>query len=270
MKKKSMTGMYLTIPITGLMFGASIAGIFDAAVYEKETTNWVAQCFGQDFSNLFFVIPILLLSFYATKKGYRFAKIVWMGAMITNIYAYVIYCFSIHFNYLFHIYCAILGLSIFATLGCMLENFSIDFKSWFSMQMKRTFYAIFVLFIAIVFALLWFLQTIPATFHNTLPESAVASGLITNPVYVLDFSFYLPLMGFSAISLLRDKTQGYVLVPMMIIFAILTNLNIISLTIVSIFKNHTKDIGMLFVFGVFTVICLIVLIFYARNIKKRM
>lgn len=268
-KKKSVTSMDLTIPIVILMFLTSLFGMFDATVYEKETRNWIAQCLGQDFSNLLCVIPLLLFTFYFSKKGYRFAKIIWIGTMITNIYAYVIYCFSVHFNFLFHAYCAILGLAFFSAIGYIIENSCIDFKSWFHIPMKRRkFYAVFLLLVASLFLLLWLSQTLPASVTNTLPQSAVESGLITNPVYVLDFSFYIPLMVIAAIFLLKDRSEGYVLVPIMLVFAVITNINIISLTLVSIFRNHTKDSSVLVIFVIFTIICLTVVCLYSKKLKR--
>ena len=108
--------LYFTIPIVILIIICSGTGIWYDKLYFRETVGWLSQCVGQDISNLFFVSPILLVSAFYASKGNKIAKIIWIGTMMINIYTYVIYSFGVHFNFLFHVYCLILGLSIFSAL----------------------------------------------------------------------------------------------------------------------------------------------------------
>ena len=84
--EKDKNFLYFTIPIVILMAICSAIGIWHQNLYFRETADWLAQCVGQDISNLFFVAPILLVSALYAAKGNRTAKIIWIGAMITNIY----------------------------------------------------------------------------------------------------------------------------------------------------------------------------------------
>jgi hypothetical protein len=234
---------------------SSATGIWQQNFYFRETTYWLVQCVGQDISNLFFIAPILFVSALYSAKGSRIAKIIWIGAMITNIYSYVIYCFAVHFNYLFLIYCIILGLSNFSVIYFFVNYLKEDFKSWFIEGVPTKFIGIFLIFLSIMFFFLWLLEDLPAVLINNVPESIINNGLITNPVHVLDYAFYLPLMVISGFMLVKKKIPAYLLAPMMIVFAIITNINIISLMIVAKYKDVPNDTILIIAFCVFTIIC---------------
>lgn len=260
--------IWFTLPIVMLVSVCSGIGASHPALYSKESTNWLSQCVGQDFSNLFCVVPVLLISTFFVLKGSRIAKIVWIGTMLANIYSYMIYCFSVHFNCLFHFYCMILGLSIYAVIIFAIENCSDDFKGWFSESAQTKPLGIFLLIIAAIFYFLWLSQSLPAAWTNSVPANIVSDALLTNPVHVLDYSFYLPLIVISAIMLLKRRNIGYILAPMMLIFAIITNINIISLTLVTISTTSSASMPLVIVFAVFTVVCLIFLGLFLKDIKR--
>lgn len=92
-----------------------------------------------------------------------------------------------------------------------------DFKSWFNEKTPTKAVGSFLMVIAVVFIFLWLSDSLPAVLTGTVPESIVKDNLTTNPVQALDFSFFLPLMITAAISLIKKKSLGYLLAPMMII-----------------------------------------------------
>ena len=267
--KADKTLLYFTVPIVILIAICSGIGIWYQDLYSRETIDWLSQTIGQDISNLFFVVPILLVfSFYAS-NGNKIAKIIWIGTMITNIYSYVIYCFAVHFNFLFHVYCLILGLSIYSVIYFSINNFKEDFRNWFTEKVPTKAIGNFLLIIAVIFVLLWLSQSLPGVLTNTVPESINSGGLLTNPVHALDFSFYLPLMFISAVMLIKKKTLGYLLAPMMTVFGIITNINIICLMSVSMEKTSSNNMPMIIVFSIFTIVCLGFLWLMLKNISKQ-
>lgn len=268
LKDFSRLTVCFTIPIAVLMAACSGLGVWDRSLYARETADWLSQCVGQDLSNLLCVIPTLLVSAFLAAKGSRGAKIVWVGAMITNIYSYIIYCFSVHFNYLFHLYCLILGLSVYAVICFAIQNRGSDYSRWFSASVKRMPAAVLLIAIAVLFSLLWLSQTIPAVLQNSPPQSIVKDAVPTNPIYVLDFSFYIPLLFISSILLIRNAGAGYFLAPMMLVFGIITNVNIISLTGVTAVYTHSNQAPMLILFSVFTVVCFVFLLSFLKGVKK--
>lgn len=260
--------LYFTLPIVFLILICSGIGILKPNFYIKETTDWIAQCKGQDVSNIFFIAPVLLISSFLSAKGNRIAKIIWAGTMITNVYSYMLYCFDVHFNGLFHFYCIILGLSVYSFLFFCAKHFSLDFKAWFEQKVPAKALGVFLLFIAAAFYFLWLTQSLPAAITGSVPAAVSGDALPTNPVHVLDYSFFLPLMVIAGVLLLRKKRLGYFLAPMMLVFGLITNVNIISLTLVGMEKSSTNGLPLVYAFAIFSLIDLVFLTMYLRKVKR--
>ncbi|MBE0649703.1 MAG: hypothetical protein IH595_02570 [Bacteroidales bacterium] len=248
--------LYFTLLISVLMILTSATGIWHQEVYSLETHEWISQSIGQDIANLFFIIPLLILSALLVVKGNKRAKIVWTGIMLTNIYSFVIYCFGLHFNFLFLVYCAILGLSVYALFYFGQAHSQENFKEWFTRKVPAKSTSIFLIVIAGLFLTLWLSSDIPASLNNKAPEEIIKNGLPVNPVHVLDYSFYLPLMVISGILLLKKKSSGYFLASVMLVFSVCTNINIISLTVVGYYKGVVNDISVIVIFLILTLLSL--------------
>lgn len=265
--KDDKSRLYLTIIIVILIATCSSIGIWHEQLYTKETIDWLSQCIGQDISNLFIVSPILLISAFYDSKGNKTAKIIWIGTMMTNIYSYTIYSFSVHFNFLFHVYCLILGLSIFSVMIFFINHINENFKNWYKEKVPTKTIGVFLFLIATLFSVLWLSDSLPAALNNRVPENIIKDNLIVNPVQSLDFSFYLPLMFISSFMLIKKKSLGYLLAPMMLVFAILTNVNIICLMIVTMQKTLSDNTPIIIVFSIFTFICICSLYIFLKNIS---
>jgi hypothetical protein len=245
-----------TVPIMLLLSVCSAIGIAVPNFYGREAPEWAAQTIGQDLANLIVFVPGLLLSALFAAKGYRSASIIWAGLMLTNVYDYAIYCFAVPFNFLFHVYCAIFGLSLYAALHFFIGQRHLDIGSWFDRRVPVRAVAFFLIGVAALFMLLWLSASLPPALLNQVPESVTRAGLLTNPVHVLDFSFYLPLMCLAAVKLMKKQPAGYLLAPVMIVFVLLTNLNIVALSIVEMKLLGFNTWPMIAGFTVFTLICL--------------
>lgn len=267
-KVKDDTSMlYFTIPIVILMVACSSIGILNEELYSKQTLDWSLQTIGQDISNIFCVSPILLISAFLASKGNRNAKIIWIGTMITNIYSYVIYCFAVYFNCLFHVYCLILGLSIFSTINFFIKNINEDFKSWFTEKAPTKIIGIFIFILAFVFSIMWLSDSLPKALTNTVPEIIIKDALITNPIQALDFSFYLPLMFISSFMVIKKKALGYLLAPMIVVFDGLTAINITSLMIVTMQKTGSNNVPQIIIFSILSCVCICFLYLFLKNIS---
>lgn len=260
--------LYFSIPIVILIVICSSIGIWYQGLYSKETVGWLSQVTGQDISNLIFVSPILITCAFYASKGNKTAKIIWIGTMITNIYSYVIYSFALHFNFLFHVYCSILSLSIFSVLNFFIKNINVNFKNWFTEKTPTKPIGIFLFIIGLMFSFLWLSDSLPAVLTNTVPESITNDNLLINPVQALDFSFYLPLMFISSVMLIKKKVLGYLMAPMMMVFAIITNVNIICLLVVTMQRTLSNNSPVIIVFCLFTIVCCVFLGSFLKNISK--
>nr|HET6904929.1 hypothetical protein [Ktedonobacteraceae bacterium] len=193
--------------------------------------SWAIQTFGQDIANVVAAI-VLLIAVYFVSKGSVKAFLIWVGVLITLMYPYVIYAFDIHFNSLFLVYVAIVGLSFYTLLGSVTRLHLDSLQPYFAAITKAKLVSVFLLLVAVLFSLQWLSEDIPALLAGKMPQSVMENGLLTNPVHVLDLGLYLPAMIITAILLWRRKPLGYFMAIPLLIFSILTGIGILAMFLV--------------------------------------
>jgi hypothetical protein len=222
----------LSIPIAVAVAIASAAGAFVPATYLKETPSWSAQGVGQDFMNLFVIVPVLLFTGHRANGGSVRALLVWLGLLLYLAYSYVLYAFFIHFGPLFLVYVSALGLSFYALVGTVL---SIDTKALAS-ELSRTRNArvmsTLLMTVGVLFALLWLGEIAAALARGAVPSSVTEVGLPVNPIHVLDLALLLPGVMMTAVLLWRRNTYGFVFAAPLGTFLVAMGLAIIAMVIV--------------------------------------
>ncbi len=239
MQRIKVSSVYIYLSYLNAFFVTltSLLGIFWKKTYIQETANWASQALGQDIANILVVIVLIISSYYLNKKSLR-AYFVWLGCYLYLLYAFAIYSFAIHFNYLFLVYVAILGLSFYVPLSSMLEIklkkiFKILNKNKQAQKARQL-----LITIAVLFSFLWLSEIAPVLFSFEKPEILQDTGLLTNPVHVLDLAFILP--GMIIVSQIIKKRKGlglFFAVPFMV-FAATMGIGIVSLFIVSCLQNN--------------------------------
>jgi len=129
--------------------------------------------------------------------------------------------------------------------------------------------SIFLIIIAILFYFLWLSEIIPALIKNEIPKSIIENGTLTNPVHVLDLSIVLPALLITAIFLLKKKSSGFLLAPAMLMFCILMSLAIGGMVIAMRMKGLKTEASLTIIFGVITLISIIILGLYLKGIKNK-
>ncbi|HMQ61272.1 MAG TPA: hypothetical protein PKE06_11435 [Flavilitoribacter sp.] len=221
-----------TIPLAALVIFAGVTGLVTPGFYSAETLNWEAQGIGQDMIDLFLITPVLIISAWMAWRGSKAGLLFWAGAIFYLIYTFAIYCFAVHFNSLFLIYCLVLGLSFYGFLAFLISYSGEPTTDWPTGRIPVRLTAWFLISIAGLFYLLWLSEVVPATLGNQTPDSLVQTGLFTNPVHVLDLSVCLPGLILTGILLLKNKPMGRMLAPVMLTFCILMDITIGSLVVV--------------------------------------
>jgi hypothetical protein len=208
-------------PLAALVAMASLGGIFIPSTYARETASWAAQGVGQDWVNLVVAVPWLALSGLFALRGSRGALLLLGGALVYVVYSFLIYALAVHFNSLFLVYCAVLGLAFFslATIGS--ELLGKDTSSWYQGRVPVHLAGGLLVAIGAVFAGLWLRDVLPALLQGTPPATIAEAGLFTNPVQVLDLSICIPALFVAGISVFRRRSLGYVLAPVLLGFSVL-------------------------------------------------
>lgn len=265
--KISKTSQWLTVLLAFLVLIASSAGLFLKGTYARETTSYALQSVGQDIENIV-AAAVLLLAVYFASKGSLKAFLVWMGVLLALIYSYVIYAFAVHFNSLFLVYVAILGLSFYTLVGSLMHLHLEDLQPSFVANTKAGLVSVFLLVIAILFYFQWLSEDIPALLMGKVPQSVVENGLLTNPVHVLDMGLLLPAMIITSILLWRRKLLGYILAIPLLVFSILTGIGILAIFVAMSLKGMPTSLVVEFLFAVIIAVSLVICILFAREIKE--
>lgn len=264
--KIAKTPLLLSILVAFLVLIASAAGIFLKSIYARETPSWALQGIGQDLVNLVAVVVLLAAAYFVNKGSFK-AFLVWSGVLLYLLYAYAIYTFDIHFNSLFLVYAAILGLSFYALVGSVVHLHLDDLHPSFAANSKARLVSIFLLILGSVFALLWLREEVSALIAGSIPLSIVQANLPTNPVHVLDLAFFLPGVFLTALLLWKRKTLGYLLAGPLLVFCALMGTAILVIFLVMSSKGMPTSIGVEAFISLIIAVSLILSVLYIREVK---
>ena len=246
----------------------SYYGIFIPGTYERETASLAAQGRGQDLVDLFFILPLLILSLIFMLNHRKTAYFVYSGTVLYILYSFVIYSLGIHFNQLFLLYCLTLGLSLYAFILILNGLNSWKVKNWFGDKILYRSTAIFLLIIAVMFYLLWFKEIIPAIVNNTIPNSVSDYDLLVNPVHVMDIAIVLPGLIITALLLIRKHQLGYILTPIFLVFIINLAVALTGMVIMVKESGISDDSSLAVIFMVLAIISGLFLFLFLKNLKK--
>jgi len=262
------TILSLSIPLTILIIIASYFGLFIPGTYSKETLDWIAQAIAQDFVDLFVVTPLFIISLVLFIKKNKAFIFIWGGAVLYFIYTFFIYCFDVHFNQMFIIYCWILGLSVYAFLYFLLTQSKENIMGWFKDEIPIRTTSFYLIILACLFYALWLSSIMPSIFINVTPKETTELNLPTNPIHVLDLSIFLPGIFAVAILLLRKKSLGFLLAPVFLTFLVLMDTALIAMVIVQYDNNLVGDLSLAYIMGILAFISFILLIRFLKSLKS--
>ncbi|MFZ0530551.1 MAG: hypothetical protein WAL91_08455, partial [Propionicimonas sp.] len=171
----------LSVALSLIAATTSLLGLFSDWPYAAEPASWRLQAQGQDIGNLFAVVT-LLAGLLSTARGSLLGFQVWVGSLLYLVYAFVLYAMTVHFGLLFLPYVAALGLSAYCLLFAVLGR-----RRRASVRPRtRLVGAGVIAAIAVLFGALWLSSIIPALLAGGVPPELAETGLVANPVHVLD------------------------------------------------------------------------------------
>lgn len=231
----------LSVLLAAGLVAVLLGGLYIPLLYARETPNWRLQTLGQDLFDALVVVPLLIVSAASEyRRKFHLSRRLAAGVFAYTLYTFFIYCFSIHENVLFLLYCACLGLSFFG-VAILVDEGKASHPPHVALVLRRIVGIYFVL-LAAAFSLLWLSDIIPAMRSGVVPASLTVSGLPVNPVYVLDLSIFLPLLFIIGVGLMRGSRVALAFVPSILVFLILMSLTITFLTL---FLRSHQDQGSL-------------------------
>jgi len=253
-----LTALSLTI--------VSIAGAFLPATYERDAASMAAQGVGQDLVDLFLVVPMLLVSFYFLTRKSRVAILIFGGTVFYILYSFIIYCFGVHFNRLFLLYCATLGLSFYTFILFMMDIRKLDVSSWFG-PAPVNLVSVYIIVVAVIFYALWLKSIVPALIHNTIPVEVTDYKLLVNPVHVIDLAFALPGLIIGAILLRKKQNLGFIIASLALVFMIILTIALAGMVIVLVVRDISEDFTAAIAFGILTLTSVLAAFLLFRTIR---
>lgn len=213
---------------------ASFIGLFTQYPYSLETENWQLQAQGQDIGNLAAAVIIIISSLLA-KRGSLRGYLIWIGTLFYTLYAYIVYAVAVHFNSLFLIYVAILGLTLYTIIFSLSKGVAPISPTKGRKLAGRT-----LIGIGILFGLLWLSEIIPATFSGEVPQSLRDAGLIVNPIHVIDLSAVLPALIITGYLALKNKAVGLFFVTPWLMFSVLMGASIVAAMVLMVANGYKE------------------------------
>lgn len=269
MKKKDFTRITFWSVVLCILVGfTSLYGLSGTGTYAGETYSWEIQTVAQDFVNLAIVLPVLGAAVVMMNRGNHNGYALAWGTIAYIGYTYVIYCFNVHFNVLFLLYCAILGICVFTLLS--LYRLSLTHKKEKNTDNKiNIFVAIYFIAVAVLFFGLWILDIIPAIIMKTPPQKVSEAGLFTNPIHVLDLAVLLPFILFTGFSILSRVPQAIFFIPVILIFFAMMDASIGTLNIVMGRNGLSNNYPVTIIMYSLALFSLVLLFAYSRSNSKK-
>lgn len=209
------------VALAALFAVMSLAGLVGRTTYQYEAPAWLEQAIAQDWFDLVVACPVLVATALWAGRGSRRGLLVFAGTLLFAGYTAVIYAFAVHLNAVFLVYCAALGVALYALIGTLGRLWQARATLELAESLPRRSAGGFLVGVGVVFALLWLAQLVPAAVHDTVPAELAATGLLTNPVHVIDLSFILPMHVIAGVALWRMRSVLALLGPVMLVFGAL-------------------------------------------------
>ena len=216
-------------------------------------------------------VPLLVLSMLrATRGSWRF-HVVWLGILSYLTYNAVLLLFGTPLNSLFLLYVATLSLGLFS-LGTLVHATEPRAVSSQLVDLPRRGLSIFVWTVVGLNALVWLRGIIP-TIGAAEPTAALEGlGLTTNPSWVQDLAFWLPMAAIAAAWLWLRKPWGYVLVGAWLVYGLIESVGVAVDQLIGYAADptteHATPAGAA-VFGILVLVTLIPLYFYFRRRREQ-
>ena len=254
--------LWSSIAIALLVAVTAVAGIFWPATYARETAYYRPGAIASDLVDLLLVVPVLLISGILGYRGSVAARLVWLGTQGYLLYNFVIYAFGVHFNALFLVYSATLGLCLYATVFSI-PSIPTEQIAWtYGPRALRKTIAVMFLLLTVSTAAFDLREDIPAIVAGRVPQSAIQFNIPVNFVHVLDLVFLLPTLCITAILLLRRKPAGYALAPVCLAALAIMSIELAGIMALMGRAGFGMSLPMIVSFAVLGVVCAILLWLY--------
>ena len=234
-------------------------------LYANDTISSAAQMQGNDLVTLVVGIPLLVISTVFAFRGSLRARLLLTGTTGFFLYTYMSMSMLTAYNALFLVYVALLGLSLYGFILCML---SFDLKALparFAQRLPRGWIAA-LLFVVGAFLLLAWLGRIGSPL--LAGEDPALENTSTLVIQAMDLVLIAPAAILAGILLLRRSAWGYLLSSVLVMKAITMGLAVSTMSIDMAREGVPDSLGIMVPFLTITALNLVAAVVLLRNVKE--
>jgi len=236
----------------GLAALAAAVGLFVPGFY-RDAPTLVSQARGQDLLTLAVALPALAWSLSAASRGSRRGYVVWLGVTGYLLYTYASYAFMTAFNPLYLVYVALFGLSLFTLVGGLARLDAGALKASFGDRSVRS-YVAFQVLVAVLVAVLWLSEDVPASLSGTVPPSIRGTGLPVNVIHSLDLGVVVPAFLLSAYWLWRGRAWGYAFTGVLLVKGTTLGLAVLAMIVFMLRDGQPVALPQVVIFATLSVL----------------
>jgi len=179
----------------------------------------LAEARGWSVVTLGLVLPVLVASLAAARRGSTVGRLAWLGTLAYLLYTYLEFAVSPPFTALYVVYIATFACTIPALLMGLASIEAEDLARAFGDRAPRRSVAVFALASGILLALAWLKGIVSRTIAGDFgwPQGVAAIGHV---VHALDLGLQVPLGIATALLLLGRRPAGYLAAAVMLVNAI--------------------------------------------------
>jgi hypothetical protein len=284
---KNQAGLRILIPLIGLLsLIAASMGLFyqtpgepypftnhrgeivqinGHGLYYFDTINATAQMQGNDLITLVVGLPLLVVSTWWAFRGSIRGRLLLTGTLGFFLYTYMSMSMLTSYNFLFLVYIALFGLSLYAFILSMLAFDLEDLKKRFSPRLPRGWIAGMLFVIAGFLILAWLGRILPELAPNSI---ATLENTTTRVIQAMDLVLIVPMAVLGGILLLRRNPWGYLLSSVFVMKAITMGLGVSAMGINQMLSGTPESVAIVIPFLVITLINLVLAVFLLKNVEE--
>lgn len=240
--------------------------LYGKGLYRYDSVSMASQAISQDIVTMILGVPLLLISFYLSRKGLLKGRLLLTGTLGYFLYTYASYSLLTMYNPLFLVYVTLMSASFFAFTLAMMSLASEELSASFRPELPVRFVGGFLIFMAAAIGLMWLGRMVPPLMNGTVPLGL--EHYTTLVIQALDLGIVVPAATVSGVLLIRRKPFGYLLAAVITIKGITMLTAITAMVIGMIWAGVTVSFMEVALFPLFNAVAVCCLFLIMNNIKE--
>lgn len=241
--------------------------IYGKGFYQHMSSDVAVQGIAQDYVTLIIGIPMLLVSLFFVRKGSLRGQYLLTGTLGYFFVTYLFYMCMSMYSVLFLLFVSLASAGFYVFILSLLSFQTKDLGSHFSRKFPARATCGFLMFNAIIIALMWLKVIVRPLLDGTIYPSEL-EHYTTLIVQGLDLSILLPASFLSGFLLTKRTTFGYLLAPVYIIFLSLL-MTALTAKVFGMTLHGVETGPAIVIIPLINAVAILFMIIVIRNIKEK-